>query len=273
MTQKRYYVCNEFLIQVLEITNNNNEVIRYVINLGAKEKGCVSIEASTKKQKIIPYNVAHIIYVKYDKSCNRSETLQSGTGTRHMITTALNITKKLCPWIDKFEFDDASAKLCTKNGPEISLSYLYIALYGKTWYEQHFDAVLKNEVHNEYYKKCLKKLRSKKFKEISPYTTINPLFNINLPKPCVTLYDNSSTLKDFFSRLLETYSKETICTILAPWLERFFRDVVFKDVNILSNKWVINHVQMLDVSLESIAETMYFAQGGSDGDMIIFMKG
>lgn len=182
LTRKFYYTSDDFLIQVLEISNNENKPIRYVFNIGAKEKGCVSLEVMTPNQTILPYTVAYIIYVKYNKDCNISGNLESGMGTRHMILVSLNVAIQICPWIEKFEFDDASARMCHPNGPEVSLSYLYIALYGKTWYEKHFDAVLKNEQQQQYYSKALKKLKSKRFKHISNYDTINPIFGLQLPK-------------------------------------------------------------------------------------------
>ncbi len=67
-------------------------------------------------------DVAYISSIEYHKYCNKDGDLMSGQGTLDMIRFSMNATVKLCSWVTKFSLRDVSAKVCTDEGPEISLS-------------------------------------------------------------------------------------------------------------------------------------------------------
>jgi hypothetical protein len=200
--------------------------------------------------------------IEYNKACNKDSTLQSGQGTRDMIYLAMNVVQTLCPWVTSFSLRDASARMCQSNGPEINLSDMYIALYGKTWYENHFKAKIQNYDTYELYRKLLKKLKSKTFKIASPYERFSRAFNLNFTEDIIIIYNKSLTFKEFFEKLNNTIPKEDLCLLLQSWITKFIRDLILERHFLIENQWIITNDKK-DINLTNIIESEYKQFGGN----------
>ncbi len=270
----KYYksIDNKFKILDLITLDHNNNKMYHNIRIGGKKEGCIVIEVDEKDYGLSEnYKIAHITSIEYNKNCNKDGNLQSGEGTIEMILFSLNVTQHLCPWVTVFSLRDASARMCQENGPEINLSDMSIALYGKTWYERHFNAKIKNNDTYELYKRFLKKLKSKTFKNASPYEKFSRAFNIKFSENIVLIYNNSETFKTFFKNLNETLSKEDICLLLQPWISKFIRDLILERNFLIENEWIIKN-NKIDIELDSIEEGQYRQYGGKFKNFIPKIK-
>ena len=131
-------------INTSQITKNGINIIysRY-FNIGGyisetgEKKTCVDIYVMYPElEKELPftnYKLAHLITTHYNEKCSVDEKLKRGEGTQHMINTSMYLVSKMCPFIEGFEINDASTRQCD-NDTTITLSYLSITNYCKTWY-------------------------------------------------------------------------------------------------------------------------------------------
>ena len=153
-----YFVVGDYRVRQLTRLDHENKPMRHNISLGGQKKGCIVIEVDEKETGYHANSeIAHINSIQYDKRCNNSGD---------MIRVAMQVTCYLCPWVTSFSLRDASARLCMPDGPEVNLSDLYICLYGKTWYEHHFDARIQSDEYHELYRQLLRKLKSKRLRTI-----------------------------------------------------------------------------------------------------------
>ena len=207
--------------------------LSYDVLMGGKLKGCVQIMVKSKHHNDFDRSdksIAQLLSVKYDKNCDNKGTLETGTGTQHMIRTAFNIVLRWFPWIRSFSFTDASSKHCRPNGQEVSLAQYYMALHGQTWYERNFKARIYNDFLWEKYKKQREILQDPEIKPIK-YNKMRGLFNLPKDKEKSKLFESSRTLGDYFRVLNDTMDKESLCDYLEPWIERFVDMIMDEHIN------------------------------------------
>jgi hypothetical protein len=272
------------IITTAQITKNEENIIysRY-FNFGVytdeqnEKKTCVDVyvmyEALTEQLPNINYKRAKLITTHYDSRCSIGEKLERGDGTRHMINTALTFVLKMCPFIEEFEINDASTRICDNN-TTITLSYFSITQYGKTWYEKNFNAFIpklikKNRIYNNktikntnnhieidkmtLYKNTVNELLSKSLPE---WDIFNILFlrNMNINKTELQiLYKKSKTYGELFKHIHEL-GISNACIYLQPWIDQLMLSTDLKNY-ILFTQWVIpknkiGRVRLLNYSVE-----------------------
>lgn len=187
--------------------------------------------------------------LEYNKTCNISETLNPGDGTRNMLYTALNVVAYFCPWVKYFEFNDASEKTCIENDKSTGVSLLqyYIALYGKTWYQHVLNARFEDDIKHSKYIEALKKLDNKEFKmswnEFVKYSGIhtgnNGIHTINKNYGLLERYYSiTETYKEYFKLLRCMLEKEELCMTLRPWISTFINKFIFNGHYDIFDKWI-----------------------------------
>jgi hypothetical protein len=150
-------------IATIEIQKPTNSLTLY---LGGIKRQCVIINVSNYTDT----NTAYLASIKYDSSCNITDTLEEGKGTKHMIFTALNIIKKHIPSILWVTLIDTSEKKCKADKTHtINIGFVSILLYKKTWYERLFNAKLVDSELDKKYEELKIKLDTIRFK----YSFIN----------------------------------------------------------------------------------------------------
>ena len=203
-----------------------NEVIK--IRFGGRTD-CIDISIyTTEEDKDYP----NIDAIGYDKNCVIDESnagLLPGTGTVIMVKTALQFVKMLYPNIKHFLFKDLSNIYC-HGGTNFPLSTLYIAKYGRTWYQTHFDAepTLKKDkieiqrVHH-YLNKNIK-LEYDTFYStfIKPHLRYMKKIKTNqIYEVFKESYDENKTYLNFFYQLAEHGD----CVMLQEWLPAFIASI------------------------------------------------
>lgn len=107
---------------------------RSIIMFGsARFQDCLSIHVFGKSK------IAELHGVIYNRLCATNMPMPKGHGTIRMIKAAMKFVLKMFQHIKTFELTDNSQIECGKF--KISLSDMYFATRGKTWYESKFDAI------------------------------------------------------------------------------------------------------------------------------------
>ena len=259
-----------FLIKSYNSTFNmsiKETPIQYVIYLGGKKKGCVELfidkpPSDPRYSLFFDATIAKLTRVEYDSHCSL-EGLVSGEGTRNMLRTTFDVLRNdnRFQHVKTVDLDDASYVTCPDGG-SLSLAHLSIATNGATWYEKHFQAVLKNPVlHNDYMK--AKKIFQTKLSDLPPYEIIfrdNPLLHT---QEFIQVYKRSQNLNDFFTTIRKK-DKEQFCKIMNTWLETFVNKLLN---NIGNQTWRIDlenpiFKRNLTISVQPLNNAPEYMTGG-----------
>jgi len=247
-------------------TCDNVMLTYHTIMLGGNKQDCVNIIVNEPKDErfasVFPPSIAKIPHLSYSTDCCLSSALDSGEGTRHMIRTALKFTKSRFPAIQTFELTDASKFQCA-DGIEISLAHYSIAIYGKTWYERHFNAIMKDERVRGLYSKAVEQFTGEKpsllyeilFQEY--YFQFEDTF-LKL-KP---LYEKSNSISQFI-QAIKTEFPEDFCNLTHTWLEPFVNSLLGKEImGHINQDWVIEYKTPrnlnVNVTMNSLKEVPKF---------------
>lgn len=212
--EKYYIVKNGTLTFGISIMRDQG-MKRDIIKFGGK-KACMNFHK---------YDDDAILYfngLSYDEKCSLNDVFERKSGTTRMVKTALTFLCRRYRDITHAKFVDTSFIKC-KRGKHLSLSALYLAKHGKTWYEKTFGAVAENEGR-------LEVLRDEINKQMTnPLTLDFTAFfkewmgNIEWIREKKTTYTNleivyqhSETMREFVINVHEAFKD---CIIFDGWLE------------------------------------------------------
>lgn len=225
----------------------------FYLYLGGTNKGCVIIYINDYKES----DTAILDTIKYDSKCNITEDLEEGTGTKHMIFTALNILMYYFPHLKYVKLLDTSFKKCSRVNkigatPSMELAVYFMLFHKKTWYESLFGALPIEPNNLEKYKVFISKLDSipidKPFftfikqyfrdNDLKYIVDLNNKYNLELDK----LYNTTRTYSEFFNKLKEKIKdKSEICSFFGIFLFRFMGDISDKlTTTILGDYWIFS---------------------------------
>lgn len=124
-------------------TNNYEFILNYKKMLSGNEyftiynknkEYCVRI-----KKDIDEENIIYLQKLNFFESCAKNKSLMRKTGTLEMLLCVLEYVKNFYNKNMQYIFqDDSTIKIYNKN---LSLSKIYILLYGKTWYMKNIKAI------------------------------------------------------------------------------------------------------------------------------------
>lgn len=160
------------------------------------------------------------------------------TAIKALIRHAYNDVKSL----NIFEFEDdihfVQMPGLTKNHPR--LAYFYLAYYGKTWYEDRFNAKMSDPEKYQRFRESLNFLTDPKqklpFIEFVKITEIESLDQILFLE---TDYNNSETYREFFEKIPESARYDSIHIWLNAFMEHyieFSEHGWFIDANEMANQ-------------------------------------
>lgn len=204
----------------------------YFVNVGGPFKGCIEIFIGPEESTIAQ--------IYSEPECSFDSILNGSIETIDMVKASLQICMILFN-ISKFELRDNSNIECgiknTRNPPRkitkpLSLCHLNIAKYGKTWYEQHFNAYIKDETKRKQYHEAIQTLR---LPIMIPYEQFARRYRLSdLQKDAlVSYYESASNWMDFF----KSVPKAKHCEYLT-WLPSFLDEYIkFKPTE---QTWVID---------------------------------
>lgn len=114
----------------------------YVI-LDASGNECISVYIDEDDTLLLSY-------LKYRPTCSISHDMSNGESTIHMIKGLLKFVMEKEAKYDSIHFEDISTFDCIlpgkRNTIQISLPFFNFVVYGKTWYERHFQAEITYEL-------------------------------------------------------------------------------------------------------------------------------
>jgi hypothetical protein len=236
----------------IEVTDNklHDKIISKYFLLGNDIQPCLSFILYTKEaEEILGKDViytANLMNIERLKECIINEVsdeyFEKYSSNIELLNAFLKYIKKTYPYIKEIKLNDKSYIPCNKEDTLDLLSY-YIALYGKTWYEDKYKAYSKNNY--SLYKEQIKNYISKEFKsKISwdlfyvKYILLANNFTKNIINNnisiCKDIYEKSNTFPDFFNSINKKVEKKYKCYFFKSWLENFISDNIK-----VSREWYI----------------------------------
>ena len=266
-----------FIITMTTKFNDDNTPISFGFKLGAcfGNKGCVNctVLPPPTNLRLRAWNdnsSANISWIGFDKNCSTDGALQKGTGTKHMIVTAMSFIQIKCDWVKTFNVNDASTITCF-DAVEMSLPHISIMLSEKTWYEKQFGAKITESSKHQFYRNRLSLLRSVEEKLAFPFKAFIDAFKVPRKtfiyfKP---LYDTSATFSELFQNLKKTFPDQTaFCRAVYPWGKNLISYIVTDRIDFNMLKWVFENskpvtaLTITDVADESMPADVRRMFGG-----------
>jgi len=213
------------------------------IVLGGKDYICVTISA--------PNNDLNI---KTDPVCYLGEQFPNQPAdAKEMLRASILLAKHI--------FGDCNIELTDLSDKDgMSLSSLMLVFHQQTWYEKWFGARIIDDSKQEIYKENIQRFCNPKIKEASKYFE-QRLKKSNLEssdiKDILSIYDATTTYKQFFNKLRETFHPPVIYNLIKPWLNAFIEELGLGMVR--TEPWIIscsNH-DFADYSIENLQHDPY----------------
>jgi hypothetical protein len=200
----------------------------HTLSIGGNKSNCVSVSINTPDSLLVErgyhkLDEATLPILAWDSQCAISPKLERGTGTIHMIQTALSEAKKRYPYVKLFTLTDNSTITCDNN-KAITLLFFSIAEHSKTWYERHFGAYILDPMLRKRYTNGITILNDASLKLdcdgfetlIKSYTTTENISSLK------SYYTSTKTYTEFFKQLLEKEGKRNLCVYIVNWVDIFF---------------------------------------------------
>jgi hypothetical protein len=210
---KHFRDSSKLLHTELTVRSNYDKCVNIIIPL-PDEDNSKELKLSWKELQKNKYNV--------------NKEIIKGTTTVEMVRLALFIAQKIAPYTEYATIDDMSFFYCdTPLGVEkTTLPPFYIALYGKSWYEDKFNATMTNKNDYAKYKQSINSMSDYKFKPDYFKSDFNfgnnQVENILLP-----LYIKTNTWVDFFKSIINHYPQDKYI-LMYPWLENIIK-MIFRE--------------------------------------------
>jgi len=219
-----------------KITKYEERIIGRNLKIGGNYADCVNISISYSGDTPIS---AYIPILVYDEECSIETPLDRGGGSVVMIKELLIYVKQKIPEITSVNCENAydiykylgTKKKGTQIKP-IPLYFFSILFNGKTWYEKHFNARLKQDrAHKAYRSKVEQMLTMQKPSFDIFLQIINPPLK-NIPE-LKKYYETHNTYGDFFHAI----PIQDRCELVRDWITTFMQYYI-GDV-FSNNNWLI----------------------------------
>lgn len=201
---------------------------------GSRFMSCVEIFVSKK-------DIPHLSQIYSEPECwedmEKGETVEMIKGSLQFVQSIFNV--------NEFNFEDKSQVDCgitnieqmspRKLDKPISLTHLSLVTTGKTWYERHFNARLRN-IEDAEKDTTIRKIL---------YSPIEIPFNTFTEKAYLTreqitylrsLFERSKTWFDFFKSI----PKDKRCTMMFNWTPFFVDNKLFNKFKLREKQWYIS---------------------------------
>ena len=193
------------------------------IYIGGKTKYCIQGQLYKKDSpfsRILDVTEGILLHLYYDKECDLTDTFERNTDTHKLLQILISYIKHNYPYITKLKFNDASTRTCD-NGSTVDLSIMSFLIYGKTWYERHFNAYL-DEKDREPFIRAVTDYNTKKQKIDWGMMKSYILTDFPLPENQMEkLYNNSPLWQDFFYGINKQIGISGFCMFISPWIHGF----------------------------------------------------
>jgi hypothetical protein len=176
-----------------------------MIHVGARTR-CVTVRYDHKIHSFT------LLVAQYDEHCTLDGCMDKGVGTIRMMKVAFTFLRRQYPRAKStICFEDKSTIECA-NKRRLSLSYFYLAIHGKTWYEEKFGAqpILKfSDTYKEEKKRLFQYIDSK-----PPYSDIMRFASLPLREYLQPIYKLNTHVRTFILAINDEYD----CAMFLDWL-------------------------------------------------------
>lgn len=117
----------------MRVTPVNNDIDDVVLS----DLDCITVTISEDFGE----NTAMIDYLSFNERCSMNHPMERGEGTKNMVMSVLSLCKRLFG-VSKFSLSDMSSFFCEPSGGEVRLGPHNLLVYGKSWYERKFNAMI-----------------------------------------------------------------------------------------------------------------------------------
>jgi hypothetical protein len=182
-------------------------------------------------------NEAVLSHIYYNSDCTLNKNFERGTDTLNILSLLISYIKDNYKHVTTINLNDTSFRECD-NGQIVELSEMSYIRTGKTWYETHFDAKLKDE-DRDIFLKIERNFQNKK--ENISWNMMKNFITGELPLSdniLAEMYNTAKTWQEFFGTLSNKIGISKFCIFVAPWLHRFILTVM--DYNFSNVKYTID---------------------------------
>lgn len=239
-----------FLADVFKDELNERDVIRF----GGKKKDCIIYSVYWDEDE---HRLPNLEGISYDEKCTLDTHfhLERKRGTIKMLKVSLQFLCYLYNSTSGVLFKDTSFMKCLDN-IRVELSVFYIAKYGKTWYQDKFNAC-PYEVAD--YEKNLDNINStmdaplvESFSEFHDKYIKGKKRGFRKWFPAVKkIYEESHSYREFVKKL----HNMTDCSIFDTWLSYFMKDIGVDKLDLGHIHFIITRVSIdqwnNDIEIES----------------------
>ncbi len=214
---------------------NKTQIEYSVLNIGGDFDKCVNItihpEGSERQTELI-LSWTEVL----DKSCTTDRHIIKGDATTEMLQLGFTLAREIAPYAKYVTLEDMSYIYCdTPDGrKKMSLPPYYIAFHDKTWYDDKFNAVMKNETNYKSYKDAIGNMYKAEFK-----SKVFNFGNSTIKELLYPLYDASSNWKEFFLSIKKKFGKKT-CVMMYPWLNSAMNNIFKGNQIFVGQEWIIS---------------------------------
>lgn len=223
--------------------------------IGSKQRPCLSLSFYVKEMgekygtKFI--ETANLNNIEALDECIENEVSDENQEKysfgRELLHWVIHHLQHSYSYIKHIKISDNSYIPCNRKVLDmVDLLTYSIAHYGKTWYEQHYNAYLIPEEKMNLYKEQIAAYSSPEFKSkydwntfLNTYATTSTEFAFNLIKANYddweVIYTAAKTFPDFFLSLREHIPKKDKCMFYKSWLEAFIKDIIN-----IHREWIID---------------------------------
>lgn len=217
------------------------------LELGKKSKPCLSLTIPTSEsinlRRYEKINIAYLSNIEslYDCVIGMSyNNFKKHSFGKELLNWTIGYIKTKFPHIEFLELTDESAIPCNRETNDILdlLSY-NIALYGKTWYELKFNAIITNKEKYDIYQREVESYISSKMVDWDTFS-LNKMNNQYVREALIenediykTMYETSKSYPDFFKKV-STHLGNNKCKFFKGWLQDFIESYVS-----ISKRWTI----------------------------------
>lgn len=205
---------------------NREKLDYFTLSIGNDDCFCLTLTINMNGEK--SHYLSKIEATSKKCSCTLNDLTIRGERTRQMLYFAVTIIKEISN-IPIIEFTDQSSFPCLiGEGVErpLPLNVYNFMFKGKTWYDQTFNAKLKEPINQNKYKILQERRTNPEFKPETFDFVTESLTNELDP-----LYKKTSTWAEFFDEISNKY-KEEKCRMVYMWLHNVMHILIKNDADI-----------------------------------------
>lgn len=204
------------------------------IYIGNRTIYCMDIQLGKSADNVVS-PMGTINKIRWDNTCSLDHEFGHGSDTERLFQLAMTYLRDHYAAVEHVEFMDTSSKRCD-NGASVSLAGMKLFTGGRTWYANHFQAVV-SPSHQTAYQTMMDKSNAIKqemsWAQFQQHAPCHLMDNMKMDE-LERLYEASSTWQDFFSGVRDRIGISGLCIWFSKkgWFDAFLHHLRFHLISI-----------------------------------------